>query len=1393
MKRPHSASHNQRLLYINPQPGNLIPPNCLPDLDNYPKMMNFIKEEGFEEELSLLQLSWNELGITPEYRQVFLNILREANETEKINIFAEEKNNMKKFKDSLLSLKKEIDNRENNLNQLKQFNFQIGNIIKNGNEVNSINQILQNVIVLIKNLRINAVNIVKKIIKVNQVIAYYTSSGKFSMSKLKPEYAFEPKYLYKMKEDLKFLKNSFLSTFIEMNNGNIDAFLTNCAPSSRGVKSNKMEIPLSDDILKLIFQCRYDLLQETVSDNIEKDNNIHELCNTKSFDFFQKNSLLNSQNLKKNPINKLEKEKFKLKLGFNNSSYKSSKQKEKFKNNFMHSTRGQNISRYLYNLKNYGKINYDNYFYIKRNDSPLVPKRRFYGNLKRSKIFGNNANNNRIIIMHEEVESLKHEQFMKRLGSIQNLDNNEDNKEQEVNIPNQIQEENTDGLKNEISELNAQLKNLEIKAKNESEKRENLEIKNNELIEKIKEYQKELEKISHNKKKKEKELSNKIELLTKELQLIKDDKLKGDDNMIEKFKNLEERLQNEESLKQNGEKIIENLEKNLKEEITEKEKLFFEKNELEKNLFLSEENAKKISEGKLMIEEENLKLKEIIKNLEEAKKEQDNIIKEKEEENQKIISEKNVVESEKLNALNELEKLKEEFEIQKAQQEKQNEVINELNNQRNIKNNIVEIESIANIFIPKKQRENNVFQTINVIELSAEERADNIVQKLDEFTIDSQKKPYYGNIVDYGVQNSINNEGGNKLISLEDQIKYQEAKEEDLYQNNKNNNEIISDKNFNIQDNKKDSILNFNYANDENEANNLVENLKVKVNNQNTKNTIQENIDNQNINDTPILEDKKPYIIDYYRENIFNLLTELSETIPLEEMPDYLKRAFALDDSIFSEKFYFKGIFPKIIISKSVKENNKITGMCSFYYESTEDLNDNLTLRINCILVSQKNQEQIIDMINFIKNKVECDKIMVYILYDRIGDKFVTNSEAKDIFQNKLKFKWFCVVRNEKLNQRYIKYAYSKKEDNYEPDKTETTQAVNALKHNKNNFLMNNIMISSINQEQNYQLLKQKFLSKITYTKFMNPNLVYFLLLKNKNINSDFFDQSKLSELKKMNEKIMKYTIIESNYGKDKIDEIKHIDEEMNDSIYSEVNEFLIQNNMKCVPNLFRTKLSINFETNYSTVIDDIYYNRISTDKISMFVEEKSGAKFFLVPSQDNNTLFYISEINPKLKDLLIDGNKNVYDKFFEFQPSTQKQIFEFSMKSVRDISYIPLTPRENFKTIYIPCFSIKSHLFSYDFKDVNKNVQMKEIETNIPLNLTSVEEFINVEFKPDNNIENSFTTIEGYDYIIQNSFIIGIFDNDIINNAKLPLLQFLYITRDNFLSKNNYVLDKKE
>ena len=71
--------------------------------------------------------------------------------------------------------------------------------------------------------------------------------------------------------------------------------------------------------------------------------------------------------------------------------------------------------------------------------------------------------------------------------------------------------------------------------------------------------------------------------------------------------------------------------------------------------------------------------------------------------------------------------------------------------------------------------------------------------------------------------------------------------------------------------------------------------------------------------------------------------------------------------------------------------------------------------------------------------------------------------------------------------------------------------------------------------------------------------------------------------------------------------------------------------------------ISINFESIYSILIDDIYYNKISSDKIKILKEKKTNSLFFLIPSNDNTVLFYISEVNRKLKELLIDNNKNIY------------------------------------------------------------------------------------------------------------------------------------------------------
>ena len=73
--------------------------------------------------------------------------------------------------------------------------------------------------------------------------------------------------------------------------------------------------------------------------------------------------------------------------------------------------------------------------------------------------------------------------------------------------------------------------------------------------------------------------------------------------------------------------------------------------------------------------------------------------------------------------------------------------------------------------------------------------------------------------------------------------------------------------------------------------------------------------------------------------------------------------------------------------------------------------------------------------------------------------------------------------------------------------------------------------------------------------------------------------------------------------------------------------------------------------------------------------------------------------------------------------------------------------------------------------------MEMTYNDSGTPSHLTSIDEYINIQFRPYINIDKSFSIIPvegvGNDFIIKDSFIIGIFDNDIINNEKLPLLQF--------------------
>ena len=514
MSRPRSANQGPKKIYLGnkPQDKNKIinNPDSLPSIHYKQQINNDLNEENFNEELYLLQSSWNELGITPEYRSVFINLAKKVSESERTDIFTQEKTNLKKFKDSLLNLKKEIANRENNLTILRKLDKTLEGCTNNENNSNSIDSILKDAINIIKTLRLNAVNIVSKIIKVNQISAYYSNSGKFDVSKIKPEYSYEPTYLFKMKNDLFFLKTSTLSTFIEMNNSEIDAFLTNCAPAPGKLgSSQKMKIPISDDLMKLITESRYALLQETVLANVGEGDMVN-----KKNDFY----FCSNENNKRyeGKFRNFDEEKFKISQNIQNKQIFIANNIKKKNNNYFQS---QNMSKYIYDLKNVNGANrYNNLFYKNKNNyqqsNNFIRLKSGSGKKKlgNNNIGSPNQNSNynsyiqgkKIPIEHEVIESLTNQQFMEKLGNYKNK-----GKSMNINENEQIMKEEIENLKNEnknfvdqIIELKKNMEKMEKKMKSEEEKRENVENKYKLLSQRAKEYQNELEKNSKEKKKK---------------------------------------------------------------------------------------------------------------------------------------------------------------------------------------------------------------------------------------------------------------------------------------------------------------------------------------------------------------------------------------------------------------------------------------------------------------------------------------------------------------------------------------------------------------------------------------------------------------------------------------------------------------------------------------------------------------------------------------------------------------------------------------------------------------------------------------------------------------------------------------------------------------------------
>ena len=271
-KKKYENTWNKRHYPINnPKQNQLnLKETTLPIINN--NKNNFIENKDLKEdneELSLIQIIWDDLGVSEEYQNQFLKFMKNLSEENKREYFEMEKNYLKKFRDSLFKLSKEISSREKNIDDLKKFD----EIIKTSfpdKEKKLNEQILLDIQNCIKLLRVNSVNIVNYMYKIREISTYSFQKGKYNLEKLNPAYLYNPNYLIEMKNDMDFLKKSSLNNYIDMTNGEYDAFLSNCHPKNEKKKNNKIYVPIGNDLMKTIKNAKYIIMEDILLNNIQK-------------------------------------------------------------------------------------------------------------------------------------------------------------------------------------------------------------------------------------------------------------------------------------------------------------------------------------------------------------------------------------------------------------------------------------------------------------------------------------------------------------------------------------------------------------------------------------------------------------------------------------------------------------------------------------------------------------------------------------------------------------------------------------------------------------------------------------------------------------------------------------------------------------------------------------------------------------------------------------------------------------------------------------------------------------------------------------------------------------------------------------------------------------------
>ena len=477
--------------------------------------------------------------------------------------------------------------------------------------------------------------------------------------------------------------------------------------------------------------------------------------------------------------------------------------------------------------------------------------------------------------------------------------------------------------------------------------------------------------------------------------------------------------------------------------------------------------------------------------------------------------------------------------------------------------------------------------------------------------------------------------------------------------------------------------------------------------------------------------------IQFYKGKISDLIEKLNNKNYIENIPERQKKTFQIEH--LEKKNLIKGYEPKILICyPKNKESESISALCQFYYENEFNKKKLIINHLSSINSENNNNDwidQIENIINYIKINLSFNEISLVLTYlQKENGVQVIDKDIKNLFENKLNFKWANIQNlvNKKRTQTILFI-----NNDSSPNLTSSFINIDTLSI----VTFSNNFVSSVLKNEQYINIFSIY-SLLAEKSYKNE-----IKLEKENENGILLDRMKINQILK--------DIINYNLNIESKDDIE-------DLIKENFNlDTLFYNNEK--GDIVTMKIHPDLNSRITLKYNSYYYNRIESE-IGILSEPNTNSKFYFIPTNNILISIMICQLTSKLKEKL--DNNNFYENFYSFYKNL-----------IKDSGKI--------NTIYIPCFNYKGKFSSTGLNSVGKNVKIYD-ENNNTLYFNTIDELFKINMDVDSNVENNFSISPNNtnnEVIINNDFLLGICNVDILTNIHIPLIQLFIITQDHWIS----------